>query len=222
MVQITSNYVPGQKFPAGTTTVVYTAKDPCGNSINHSFRITVLGAGLQIDCPLDIVVDRTDPSLPGAYVNWSHPKVTTCGSCQDSLKGFIYMGTWNGSKYHCSKTTETWSAARAILPTVWAATFIKRGWKCVCSQQIDGRYSHWASRFQCWRIFEWVDQSPLNYTNWYKVSPTTPTGDQDFVEMLPDGTWNDQYANSYREFICEVPCYTDQPDRRSTALWFSV
>ncbi|HMW39424.1 MAG: HYR domain-containing protein [Saprospiraceae bacterium] len=211
MVQITSNYVPGQKFPAGTTVVVYTAKDPCGNSINHSFRITVLGAGLQIDCPQDIVVERTDPYLPGAYVNWSHPKVTTCGSCQDSLKGFIYMGTWNGSKYYCSKTTETWTAARAICSSLG-------GYLCVINSADENTFV--ASKLMGGTayiglhdsniegFFEWVDQSSVNYTNWYAGQPNNANGDQDFVEMLPDGTWNDQYANTYREFICEIPCYT--------------
>jgi len=57
-------------------------------------------------------------------------------------------------------------------------------------------------------FFEWVDQSSVNYTNWYAGQPNNANGDQDFVEMLPDGTWNDQYANTYREFICEIPCYT--------------
>ncbi|MBK7696839.1 MAG: HYR domain-containing protein [Saprospiraceae bacterium] len=61
----TSNYVPGQKFSAGIHTVVYTARDAC-EITSIIPLITVLGAGLKITCPADIVVDRIDPNLPGA------------------------------------------------------------------------------------------------------------------------------------------------------------
>ncbi len=210
-LKITSNYYPGQKFPAGTTEVVYTAEDDCGNVIKHRFKITVLGVGLNIECPLDIVVDRTDPNLPGAYVSWYPPKVTSCGSCSDTLPGFIYMGTYNGSRYFCSRITETWQKAKAICESLG-------GHLMVINDQAENNYITGKLMGTTAFIglhdsnvegyFEWVDQSPVNYTNWYPGQPNNANGDQDYVEILPDGTWNDQYASSVREFICEIPCYT--------------
>jgi acyl dehydratase len=40
-VVLTSNYSPGYTFPAGNTTVVYTATDPAGNTATCSFIVTV-------------------------------------------------------------------------------------------------------------------------------------------------------------------------------------
>ncbi|MBK7800855.1 MAG: HYR domain-containing protein [Saprospiraceae bacterium] len=209
-VQITSNYVPGQKFTAGIHHVVYTARDACGNYINHSFTITVLGAGLKITCPADIVVDRIDPNLPGAYVNWNHPTVQSCGSCKDSLSGFIYMGTYNGSKYFCSRKPATWTEAKRICE-------LNGGMLAVMNSPAENNYV--ASKLMgatayiglhdrnVEGFFEWVDNSPLSFTNWYPGQPNNANGDQDYGELLPDGTWNDQYNDCLREFICEVPCY---------------
>ncbi|MEO6189499.1 MAG: HYR domain-containing protein [Saprospiraceae bacterium] len=211
MVQISSNYYPGQSFPAGTTQIIYTAKDACGNTITHSFKITVIGSGLSITCPSDIVVERTDPQLPGAYVNWPHPNVTTCGSCKDTLKGFIYMGTYNGSKYYCSKTTETWSNARNICSSLGGFLAVINSSaenNFVASKLMGGTAFIGLHDSNIEGNFEWVNNEPVNFINWYPGQPNNANGDQDYVEMLPDGTWNDQYGNSYREFICEVPCYT--------------
>ncbi|MEP7195958.1 MAG: HYR domain-containing protein [Saprospiraceae bacterium] len=210
-VQITSNYTPGQTFPTGTTVVVYTAKDECGNYITHSFKINVIGSGLSLECPSDIVVERTDPNLPGAYVSWYTPKVTTCGNCKDSLKGFIYMGTYNGSQYFCSLTTATWNEANNYCKSIGANL-------AVINSQAENNYI--ASKLMgatayiglhdsnVEGLFEWVDNSNTNFINWYPGQPNNANGDQDYVEILPDGTWNDQYTNTYREFICEIPCYT--------------
>ena len=56
-VQLTSNIQSGSTFPVGTTTVVYTAIDNCGNASNCSFNVTVnQPQGGFVNCPSDIVV----------------------------------------------------------------------------------------------------------------------------------------------------------------------
>lgn len=209
-VTVTSNYTPGQTFSNGTTTVIYSAKDACGNTIQHQFTITVIGAGLDIDCPSDIVVDKKDHY--GAVVNWKEPKVKSCGNCKDSLKGFMNMGSFQGSRYFCSLTTATWLEAKAICESMG-------GRLCVINSKEENDYL--TSKLMGTTAFiglhdsntegsfEWIDNSPLNFTNWYPGQPNNANGDQDYCEILPDGTWNDQYGkNCYREFICEIPCYT--------------
>ncbi len=208
-VTITSNYKSGDLFPTGTTTVIYYAKDECGNSIQHQFIITVIGNGLKIECPNDIVIEKKDHY--GTTVTWAPPKVTTCGNCKDSLKGFMYMGTFNGSQYFCSRITTTWEEARQICNSLG-------GKLCVINSKEENDYL--TSKLMGTTAFiglhdsniegqfEWVDNSALSYVNWYPGQPNNANGDQDYVEMLPDGTWNDQYGkNCYREFICEISCY---------------
>ncbi|MDQ3140797.1 MAG: HYR domain-containing protein [Bacteroidota bacterium] len=210
-VSIKSNYNSGHVFSPGVYTIIYTATDICGNSKQHSFIITVIGGGLKIKCPNDIIVDRTDPNLNGAYVNWNHPTVTSCGSCKDSLPGFIYMGELNGHKYYCSLRPATWSQAKAIsvshggnLASISSPQ--ENSWvtsKLMGQSAFIGLHD---SRIE--GLWEWLDGSPLTYTNWYPGQPNGANGDQDYVEILPDGTWNDQYSDCVREYICEIPCYT--------------
>jgi len=33
-------------------------------------------------------------------------------------------------------------------------------------------------------------------------------GNEDYIELRPDGYWNDQNGASSREFVCEIPCWT--------------
>lgn len=210
--QITSNYKPGYLFPAGTTTVVvYTAMDNCGNITNHSFKVTVTGNGLNIKCPNDIIVDK-DPNLNGAIVNWAHPTVTTCKPCSsDTIAGFIYMGNYFGNKYFCSLKTATWPNAKVLCENVGGQ---------LCVMQSPDENAFVASKLMgvtayiglhdsnVEGFFEWIDGTPLSFTNWSAGQPNNSNGDQDYVELLPDGTWNDQYTTSLREYICKVPCYT--------------
>ena len=41
-VTLTSNYRPGDRFPIGVTTVIYTAVDIYGNTANFSFDVIVM------------------------------------------------------------------------------------------------------------------------------------------------------------------------------------
>jgi len=209
-VQLSSNYQPGQSFGPGVYTIIYTATDVCGNKVTHSFTITVTGGGLDIVCPANITVTQNDPTIHGAYVSWNLPTVNSCGGCNDTLPGFIYMGTYNGHRYFCSLQPATWQSAHNIcrslggnLASIGSAA--ENAWvqsKLMGATAFIGLHD---SRVE--GSFEWTDGSPLNYTNWYPGQPNNANGDQDFVEMLPDGTWNDQYTSCVREFICEMPCY---------------
>ncbi len=209
-VAITSNYKPGDRFPSGTTRVVYTATDACGNRSTHAFDVTVVGAGIKLTCPSDIHVNK-DPFYNGAIVNWKHPQVKLCGKCVDSLPGFVYMGEFNGHRYFCSRKSENWHTAKRICES-------NGGYLAVMNSPEENAYV--ASKLMgatAWigltdeRIegyFEWVDGSPLSFVSWYPGQPNNQNGDQDHVELMPDGKWNDQFGHALREYVCEIPCYT--------------
>ena len=42
-VTVTSNYNPGDRFPIGTTNIIYSASDASGNSNSMTFSVTVRG-----------------------------------------------------------------------------------------------------------------------------------------------------------------------------------
>jgi len=58
-VDLTSNFVPGDNFPVGTTTVIYTATDQSGNAVMCSFTVTI--------APTPVVVTITSPEGPCGY-----------------------------------------------------------------------------------------------------------------------------------------------------------
>ena len=49
----------------------------------------------------------------------------------------------------------------------------------------------------------WGDKSPLNYTNWATNQPDN-SGEEDAVQMVPGGTWNDVSVNTAQCYICEL------------------
>jgi hypothetical protein len=61
--------------------------------------------------------------------------------------------------------------------------------------------------------FQWLDNSVVTYTNWDRGEPNNGGGDEDFAELLTDGTWRDNDntgTNGFTTFaIVEVGCIGD-------------
>jgi gliding motility-associated-like protein len=73
---MSSSHNPGDVFPAGTTTVTYTATDNSGNTDVQSFEITITDniAPVISGMPSDIT-QNTDDGICGAKVSWTSPLV---------------------------------------------------------------------------------------------------------------------------------------------------
>ncbi|MEO1624594.1 MAG: HYR domain-containing protein, partial [Bacteroidota bacterium] len=72
-VTLVSNYAPGDNFPVGTSTVLYTATDDNGNTATCSFTITINDQEAPtLSCPSDIVVN-TDSGSCTAAVSYTLP-----------------------------------------------------------------------------------------------------------------------------------------------------
>jgi len=81
-ITVTSNYDPGDTFPLGTTSVIYSAVDGAGNTALCSFNVTVEDnePPSVIECPSDIVVS-TEPGMCSAVVEWTPPVPTPMDNC---------------------------------------------------------------------------------------------------------------------------------------------
>ena len=99
----TSNFNPGDLFPVGTTTVIYTATDTSGNVSECVFTVTVLDneAPVITDCPADIVT--CDP-----LVTWSEPSASD--NC--AVVSFTSSHT-SGSQFPIGTTVVTYTAVDA-------------------------------------------------------------------------------------------------------------
>ncbi|MEE9371512.1 MAG: HYR domain-containing protein [Saprospiraceae bacterium] len=211
-VTLESSFPNGSTFPVGLTTVVYEASDDCGNSTRCSFNITVksdnTGNGLVIICPEDIILDCGQDIH---YNTWPQPEVTsTCSSCdEDYSSGFVDMGSIDGHKYYCSKFPATWQDA---------AEHARRmgGYLVIINDEYENKLLSEFLEVRSAFIglsdhineghFKWIDGSSVSYSNWYPGQPNDYRGKQDYVELLDDGHWNDQYNYKKLEFIVELPC----------------
>lgn len=106
-VSQTSGPVSGSLFPAGSTTVQFTATDAFGNTATCSYSITVDdGVAPEIICPGNIVVS-TDPGLCSGMVTYPLPVATdNCSIASVTLT----QGLPSGSTFPSGETTITYEA----------------------------------------------------------------------------------------------------------------
>ncbi len=210
VASFTSSHNSGSYFPVGITTVVYTAVDNCGNTEFCSFTVTVEDTMVNpINCPDDIIVGCDSDG--GANVTWTAPTYDSgCNPCTGTtIPGFIFMGSYNGHQYYCSTAPATWQNAQAIATN-------NGGYLAIVNDASENAFLANLLTIQSAYIglsdhvtegqFQWVNGDPLTYTNWYAGQPNDFNQNQDYVEMLNNGEWNDQYAYSQLEYIMEVPC----------------
>ncbi|NOT36141.1 MAG: HYR domain-containing protein [Saprospiraceae bacterium] len=213
LMSLVSSHASGDIFAVGTTKVTYTATDLCGNTSSMSFNVIVSETFISIDCPLDTIVQRTNANLNGAYVKWPIPTVTHCKTCKDTLPGFVYMGEYAGIRYFCSLSPANWLDAKTICKINGGnlAKIRNKEENQFISSKLMGQTA-WIGANDERREgnFEWVDGSQVTYFNWATGQPNNGGGNEDYVELHPDGSWNDNRGNVSREFICQIPCYNIQ------------
>ena len=201
----------GSTFPVGDTEVKVTVSDECGKETSCVFVVTVLPdnsmTSLIVTCPDDLVLD-CDSYYAGPI---PIPDVSTdCAHCvQGDIPGFVFMGSRGGHNYYCSRDKMTWPEAQAFCES-------NGGYLAVIDDAGENHFLAGILRTNAAYIglsdhrseghFEWVNGSPVSFTKWYPRQPNNYANRQDYVELLRNGYWNDQYNDKPLEFIMEVPC----------------
>ena len=101
---VTSSHNPGDSFPAGTTTVTYTATDPSGNSVTCSFEVSINDNELPtvVNCPADI-------TRCSEYITWVPPVFTD--NCTHNLS--VVSNYTPGANFPVGTTTVIYTATDA-------------------------------------------------------------------------------------------------------------
>ena len=194
------------------TTITYEVSDACGNIQTCSFDI-LIEQETSLSCPSDIQV-QTSGSF--AHVSYDLPQLSSCCQGDDSLDpgfgltGYVYMGYWNGSYYFCSRDDASWHTANAecrknggylaIIDSPEENHFLanqltnQKAFIGVSDHISEGNYHT-------------VNNGAQQYFNWDADQPNNYKSTQHYIELHPDGYWNDTYGDVKREYIMEIPAH---------------
>ncbi|MFO7874720.1 MAG: HYR domain-containing protein, partial [Bacteroidales bacterium] len=106
VVSFTSTHNPNESFPAGETTVSYTATDAAGNETTESFTITITDTEAPVisGMPSNITQD-TDAGECGAVATWTEPTAT------DNCNVVSFTSTHNPNEsFPAGETTVSYTA----------------------------------------------------------------------------------------------------------------
>ncbi|MBN8575824.1 MAG: HYR domain-containing protein [Cytophagales bacterium] len=101
-------HAPGSTFPVGATAVVYTAKDPAGNTSTCTFTVTVTDTTPPVitGCPANINISAAANCK--AFASWTAP--TALDNC--AVQSFTSTHA-SGSEFNLGTTTVTYTALDA-------------------------------------------------------------------------------------------------------------
>lgn len=231
---LTSNVTNGSQFPIGSTTVTLTARDNCGNTTTCSFVVTVeeetttgggtgnggTGSGsLSVTCPSDMVMacdDNTSASIPQPQVS------SSCDLCAGGdISGFLFIGNFRGTNYYLSRTKATWPRARTEASNIGGflakIESAEENHFLASRLPVNSAYIGLSDEIEE-GTFKWTDGEVPTYTNWYPRQPNDYQGKQDYVELLKNGLWNDQFNYEKLLFIVELPCVSVRQTAGPTTL----
>ena len=225
-------------FEEGVGTTTY-------NQTNNANDITLSGANFDSNVPvkscqlinsngcdstavLNLTINQSDTSTTVVVAcdsfSFGNQTYTQSGIyyhsfTADSLNGFNYVGSYNGSLYYISENPEFWNTAKT--------NCIANGGNLVCISDLDENnfVSNILPGQQFWigytdeaveGNFIWVDGSGNTYTKWAPTEPSNsgPTGNEDYTLINSgeggsnplDGFWNDVDDNLNQYFyVLELP-----------------
>ena len=145
-----------------------------------------------------------------------------CTDCADrNLNGMMYLGTYEGNEYYKRTGGDIkYKDALAFATNRGGSLPIIRnaGQNAWLAQQVGDRF--WLGLTDTRRegTFKWNDGSALTYTNWNHNEPNDYGSGEDYVEMLPNGKWNDLGDHHIRwVIVCFPVC--DPNNSQATYAW---
>jgi len=179
-LELISDIPNGGLFPFGTSIVSYQGTDACGN---------------ETECAVTIEVGSTGG---------------VSDDCNSYLWGFNYRGQYKGNKYFISLYDTTYAAAQAIAADYGGhlATISDADENDFIQSEIGDIAYIGLSDAASEGDMEWMDGSPVNYTNFDDCSWCLDnSSNNDFVQFHPwNGEWSFNDGSLKLFFVLELPC----------------
>lgn len=161
-----------------------------------------------IFCPANITVNAA-PGQCGANVTYTLPTASDNCSQAATLPGFAFLGSNNGLFYYVSTTNATYTNAQnsALSNGAHLSTIRNAGQNTWLRNALNA-----AGVGNCWigfndlvneGSFVWSSGASVTYTNWSAGEPNN-AGNEDAVQMLTNGAWNDLPVNNNLRFVIEL------------------
>ena len=180
-------------------------------------------SNITFNCSVDLTT-VAQLGANGKVVTWTPPvATTTCmigntpNCAANNIPDFIYMGQYNGSKYYCSKTNESYNRAKlkalaagghlAVICSSTENNYIKN----LIDDRVDVVWIGYSDEITE-NTFLWTNGENCTYTNWMSGQPnnehntSTYHGANHGVLRRSDGKWLDRNKGAKYEFIMEIPC----------------
>ena len=219
---IHKDYDPGD-HPVGSVWYRRAARMvDCGNwAYSNSVDVHVEGPCV-IDCTVDLGPDQELCEGPITISPNINGELSGCNDCADrNLNGMMYLGTYDGNEYYKRVGGDIrYDEALAFAKNRGGSLPIIRnaGLNNWLAQQVGDRF--WLGLTDTHRegTFKWNDGTILTYSNWNNNEPNDWGSGEDYVEMLPNGKWNDLGDHHIRwVVVCYSVC--DPNSGQATYEW---
>ena len=212
-IRVISSVDLTKPFPMGTTVVIFTAIDDCGNTNTCEFLVTVKNAP-QDHCPTNIRVtaDNCDNTVQTAIVSWEPPTGNECCSAcpqNTDLEGFIFLGARGGHRYYYAKNELNWLSASRLSDDLggYLATINDPAENDFLNNLLVGNTAYIGLSDQgSLGEFYWQNEDDLNYTNWIDNEANIDPEETQVAQLSPDGRWQKTDGTKAARFLLEMPC----------------
>ncbi|XP_039714028.1 low affinity immunoglobulin epsilon Fc receptor isoform X3 [Pteropus medius] len=146
-------------------------------------------------------LERLQEEVAKLWIELRVSNGSTCNTCPERWVNFqhkcYYFGKgakrWIQAREACSKLQGRLVSIHSQEEQDFLAKYINRqgSWIGLRDLNIEGE-------------FVWMDQKPLNYSNWRPGEPNNGDQGEDCVMMLGFGQWNDAFCNNYLDgWVCD-------------------
>jgi len=214
-------------LPMGRHLITYTAYDDCYNATPCTFFIDVVDE----TAPVAICTQFTTVSLTNDGQAHVYAEVFDNGSYDDCklwntvvkrmnpdpcncevphFDGFEYLGDRGGKYYFLSdravpgwlakKEAQCYEGTVAITNTAGEFNWLH----AQVSPELDPNEAYYIGLERHYGDFLWADGTPLTFSNWGVGEPNNIGGEENCVEVWPNGDWNDVPCHEEMRYVMEI------------------